>query len=545
MSVVKQELLQMFTAEQDVPRQLRALWTLWVLDALSEDFLISQLNHPSEYVRSWCVRLLCESRSPSPEALEKFREMAEAGRSPYVRMWLASSLQRLPAQERWLIAASLLTRKEDADDANLPLMIWYGIEPLAQADPERFVSLARSALMPIVRRHIARRAAELPESETALKTVVATIGEVPEATQIDFVEGMLTGLEGRRSVPMPDGWQRVYGALKRSANVELRERSLELALKFDDPSALQSIRQEAIDLQERPAIRIRAIRALVAKKPADLEELLLGLIRDRVTQSAALRGLAECNGADVPKVIISEYTSIALPARPDAVQTLASRPAWALLLLDEVEAERVPRTDLSAFSARQLLNLKDQRVTERVNQLWGTVRTAPGEKSKLIADYKRRLTVPEFLDRGDRTAGRALFQQSCANCHKLFDAGGEIGPNITGSQRHNLEYLLENLIDPSGAVSRDYQMQVIETEGGRIITGLVVAESPTAVTIQTVNEKVVVPAREIETRITSDVSMMPDGLLQKMTIEQVRDLIAYLSGNEQVPMKKEVVPGEK
>jgi putative heme-binding domain-containing protein len=92
------------------------------------------------------------------------------------------------------------------------------------------------------------------------------------------------------------------------------------------------------------------------------------------------------------------------------------------------------------------------------------------------------------MRQADRSAGRALFQKTCANCHKLFDAGGAIGPEITGAQRTNLDYLLENLIDPSAAVARDFQMQIIQTTGGRVITGLVVAESENAVTVQTLNE---------------------------------------------------------
>ncbi|MBS0265438.1 MAG: c-type cytochrome [Planctomycetes bacterium] len=537
LALARQDLLQMFASETSVPRQLRALWTLWVLNAASDEFLIEQLNHPSEYVRAWCVRLLCEGRSPSARARDRFQEIATTGHSAYERLWLASSLQRLPESERWPLAKALLAHAEDADDANLPLMIWYGIEPLVHTDAVRFVSLSRDAQIPLVRRHIARRVAELPNHDTALTAIIELMGTVREAAQRDLLEGALTGLEGRRSVRLPDNWPPIYRALQTAGDPAVRERALELALIFDDPTALETLRQEAADTQTPPAQRVRALRALVAKKPGDLETLLTGLIADAAVQSTALRGLAECSGKRVPEIIIEAYPTLLATTRPDAVQTLASRPAWALRLLDEVEAQRISRSDLSAFTARQLLNLKDERVTRRVNQLWGNVRTTAGEKARLIADYKKRLSAPQFLARGDRSAGRALYQQTCANCHKLFDAGGEIGPNITGSQRQNLDYLLENLIDPSGAVSRDFQMQIIETQAGRVITGLVVAESDAAVTIQTVNEKIVVPASEIATRTTSNVSMMPDGLLQKMTIEQVRDLIAYLSGNEQVPLK--------
>jgi len=349
---------------------------------------------------------------------------------------------------------------------------------------------------------------------------------------------MLLGLEGRRRFEMPASWAATFAKLRESSRPEIREDALELALIFDDPVALKTIHDEAGDARLDGKVRTRAVHALVAKKVAGLAPFLLELIGDPVTRSAALRGLAEYDDPHTPVAILEGFSEFDAQARQDAVQTLSSRAAWATALLDAVESNRIPRTELSAFTARQLMNLGNDELTARVNALWGTVRETAADKARLIADYRKRLT-PESLARADRSAGRLVYQQTCANCHKLFDSGGAIGPEITGSQRQNLDYLLENLVDPSGAVVRDYQMQIIETKAGRVITGLVVAENKTAVTIQTVNEKVVVPADEIEDRITSNVSMMPEGMLQKLSNEQVRDLVAYVTGATQVPLKEE------
>jgi putative heme-binding domain-containing protein len=203
-----------------------------------------------------------------------------------------------------------------------------------------------------------------------------------------------------------------------------------------------------------------------------------------------------------------------------------------------VESGRIPREDLSAFTARQLRNLGDARVTERVRTLWGKVRATPADKVRKIASLKKRLT-PESLARADRSAGRVVFKKTCASCHKLFGEGGAIGPDITGSQRRNLDYILENLIDPSATVSKDFQMQVFQTTAGRVITGLVVAESKAAVTVQTVNDKVIIPNDEIEARKTSNVSMMPEGMLEKLSRDEVRDLIGYLAGTSQAPLERQ------
>jgi putative heme-binding domain-containing protein len=535
LSAARRALQKMFAEQSDVTRQLRALWALHVTGGIEDDFLIQQLEHPSEYIRSWCIRLLCEDGDPPRGALERFQEIAAQGNSPFDRLHLASALQRLAPEVRWNIAAALVARADDAADPNLPLMYWYAIEPLVHEDVGRFAALALRTRLRVVGRNIGRRAASLGDPADALLVLVSHLGEARDVARHDLLAGILLGLEGRRTVRMPVNWPMVYALLQRSRSVDVRESSLRLALIFDDPVALEAIRREARDKTAAAAARNRSVQALVAKGIADLAPLLLELVGDPVTRSAALRGLAEYNHPATLSTILNGYASFDPAARQDALQTLASRPAWAMGLLDAVESKRIPRSDLTAYTARQMLSLGNERISKRVQALWGEVRETPAEKAKIVARYKERLT-PEVLSRSDRSAGRAVFQKTCANCHTLFDAGGNVGPNITGSQRTNLDYLLQTLVDPSAFVARDYQMQVIETTGGRVITGLVVSGSKTAVTIQTVNEKVVVPVEEIETRSVSKVSMMPDGMLQNLSAEELRNLIAYLVGTTQVPL---------
>jgi len=536
MSSAHQELHAMFASQIDVTRQLRALWALHVTGGLNDEFLVGQLDHSSEYVRSWAIRLLCEDREPPQQALERFRELAATGDSPFDRLHLASALQQLAPEQRWPIASALLSRAEDAHDANLPLMVWYGIEPLVHDDVKQFVSLAASAKPPLVCRHIARRVASgggFDEGLDALVELLSAAGA--DDARLDVLTGMLEGLEGKRSAAMPRLWPDTYSKINGSGSQAAREQALQLALIFDDPIAHRLLLLQAADANAAAAARTRAIQSLVSKKANDIGPLLLQLITDAAVRNAAIRGLAEYDQPETVPVLLDYYGSLDAAARQDALQTLASRPAWALALLDAVEANRIPRSDLTAYTARQLRNLGDDNVTARVTALWGELRTTPEDKARLIERYKRRMT-PESLARADRTAGRAIFQKVCANCHRLFDTGATIGPDITGSQRKNIDYMLENLIDPSAAVSRDFQMQVMETSSGRIVTGLVVAETENAVTVQTVNERLVIPVAEIESRATSPVSMMPDGMLNELSTEQVRDLIAYLASPTQVSL---------
>lgn len=535
MTEVRRLLHAMFVEQPTIPRKLRALWALQVVGGLDTDFLVRQLEHESEYIRSWAIRLLCENFDPPVAALDRFQALAAKGDSPFVRLQLASALHRLKPEQRWLIAEALLSRGEDALDQNLPLMVWYAVEPLVQSDLARFVALAKTSKLPVVREHVARRAVSLKDPSAALQFLMPLLETADAAVQGDILRGLLQGLEGRRSIARPANWSTAFAALKVSREPAIVEQAWQLALIFDDPVALEAMLKQAGDRAEPVAVRQRAVQGLISKKARGVAALLLELMLDPATRSAALRGLAEFDLGETPATILKNYSEFDSASRQDAIQTLASRPAWAMKLLDAIESKQIPRSDLSAFTARQLASLGDPQLTERVKKLWGELRASPADKTRLIADFKKKLT-PEVLAQADRSAGRALFQKTCANCHRLFDAGASIGPDITGAQRTNLDYLLENIVDPSASVARDYQMQIIETTAGRVVTGLAVAETPAAVTIQTANEKLVVPVSEISERVTSAVSMMPDGLLQQLSVGDVRNLVAYLAGARQAAL---------
>jgi putative membrane-bound dehydrogenase-like protein len=535
MSEAHAALRTMFAKQAAVPRKLRALWALKVTGGLTDAFLIEQLHHESEYIRGWAIRLLCEDREPPAAALATFRDLAAKGDSQYVRLQLASALQQLAPADRWPIAEALAGRVEDAHDQNLPLMDWYGIEPLVHDDQSRFVALAGTAKIPLVRRHIARRVASMAEEKAGLDSLVKLLAGAVDAARLDILGGILEGLAGRRTVAMPASWTTTYAALQKSSDDAVQQRSLELALVFDDPIALASLRRQAVDKTNAAKIRNRAVESLVARHAADLAPVLLALITDPATSGAALRGLADYDEPNIATAILAAYPTLDPASRQDALQTLAARPESALRLLAAMESGKIPRTDMTAYTARQLGSLRSDRVQARLAAVWGEVRTTPAEKVKQIAKLQKQLD-PAELAGADLSAGRAVFQKNCANCHKLFDAGGTAGPNLTGSQRFNVTYVLENLVDPSAAVSKDFQMELIQTASGRIVTGLVVAENKNAVTVQTVNEKLVIPASEIEQRALSKSSLMPDGMLDKLTRDQLRDLVAYLASPAQVPL---------
>jgi putative heme-binding domain-containing protein len=266
-----------------------------------------------------------------------------------------------------------------------------------------------------------------------------------------------------------------------------------------------------------------------------LDVFLRGLLTDKALRGAALRGLAAYKDAEIPRAILAQYATYTAAEKADAINTLSSRVEYAQTLLDAVDKNLVARNDISAFTARQLLAYNNKALTEKLSRVWGSLRPPDKDKTALLNRYKS-LVPPDALNKADREHGRQLFTKTCATCHTLFNDGGKIGPDLTGSQRANPEYVLTKVLDPSAVVSRDYQMTIVELKSGRSISGLVKAETDKTLTMQTQNEVVLVNKADIDERKKSSQSMMPDGLLQMLTDVDVRDLIAYLAGDGQVPL---------
>ena len=139
--------------------ELRSLLALHVIGGGDEAYLLECLQGRNVHVRKWAIRLLVEEENASKTVLKQFAQLAMNDPSPIVRLELASALQRIPNAERWPIAEGLVSHGADNDDHNLPLMIWYGIEPAVAADKEKALALAAKCKISKVRQFIAKRVA--------------------------------------------------------------------------------------------------------------------------------------------------------------------------------------------------------------------------------------------------------------------------------------------------------------------------------------------------------------------------------------------------
>ncbi len=534
---VHAKLAAMALDHPDETRRLRALWALHVTGGLDEEQALRNLQNSKPHVRAWTIQLTRED-SPQelpPAMLKIFQALAQKDPSPVVRLYLTSALQRMPLEQRWAILSALLEHSEDAGDHNLPLMLWYASEPLAQQDPERALNLAASGKIPLVFSFMVRRIAKIG-TPAALDVLTAKLGKMtqPDA-QLTMLAAINEGLKGRRQVPMPKAWMAASARLMQSASAEVSGQATALALTFGDPAALAKLRGVLANDKAQVAERRQALDALLSVRDPQLATTLQALIEIPPLRSAALRGLALYDHADTPAQILAAYPQFNLEEKRDALNTLAARANYAAALLSAVANKKVPATDLSAELIRQLRNHKNADIDQGIAKYWGTARDSTAEKAKLIAQYTQ-LVRHKPISPPDPSLGRATFAKACQQCHALFGVGGKIGPELTGSNRANLEYLLANVLDPGAVMAKEYQPSVIVTSDGRVITGIVRQQDADALSVQTANELITVPRGEVDQIQLSQQSMMPDDLLKPLSEAEVRSLVAYLSGPTQVPM---------
>jgi putative heme-binding domain-containing protein len=510
-------LRRLFATSENPDWRLRAMWGLHVTGGFTEPNLVSALDDRDEHVRAWAIQLLTEDRSGSPAAVGKFTDMARSDTSAIVRLYLASALQRMEDTARGTIAAALMLRGEDAKDHNIPNMLWFGIEPLVKSNPSLALERASRSNIPMLARFTARRSVDAD----ALEPVISAIAAAPK-TQASLLEGLRDGLEGRVDVSAPSNWARVFSRLRQSGD-RIAQLAAEVERQFDNTEAarqnLATVRNRTAPVAERQ----HALRILAAQRRPQLASELPAALEDERVRLEAIRAVAAYDDDALGKALIERYPSFSPAEKREAIQTLSSRRRYGRLLTDALAQKAISRTDVPPYAARQLRRVVGTPFTE----VWGPVEQVASEE-RAFTRY-RGLLNDATLARADAANGKAVYERTCGACHKLNGEGGAIGPDLTGSNRTNIEYLLFNVLNPNGEVQDAYKAVVITTRDGRTFSGTVASETDRQVTLRVVDrDAVAINKADIQSRETTNVSMMPVGLFDALTDREVIDLVGYL-----------------
>jgi putative heme-binding domain-containing protein len=168
----------------------------------------------------------------------------------------------------------------------------------------------------------------------------------------------------------------------------------------------------------------------------------------------------------------------------------------------------------------------DKQLNALVHKNWGSITGGtPGETLAVVRRYNNDIRAAA----GDPARGHEIFKKTCAVCHELFGEGEKVGPELTHANRQDRDFLLVSIVDPNAVIRKEFLNYNLETIDGRQLNGLIAGQTPNSVTLMAAkNERTVIPRDQIKSLRESTVSLMPEGLLNAMTPQELRDLFSYL-----------------
>ena len=480
-----------------------------------------------------------ELRSPPANPARPF-DQADAGAaapllkliqstsSAKVLLAVCSSLPRLDSRTRIMTAKAVIGRLGGFQDRTLNLMAWYGLSEETSSAALMY-AVSTEGVPPMLLRFAVRRIAQLKEMrEAILGGLLSAHGPAKTVDdQIAALTGLMEGYRGQLRPVAPQEWAQIQKRLMASPDATVVELTRKVSALFGDGSAIDDLRKLVADRNGDHAGRSQAIAALADIQDADSLNIFLSLLNDRAVYVDVAKALAAFDDPRIPKELLKRWESLRHGAKEAATDTLCSRKSYAAELVQALDDGRVSSSDLTATQVRQLLSFNDEAMIKIIEARWGVINESSAAKASAIAGWKETLTTT-VLQSADLENGAALFRKTCAACHKLYGDGGKIGPDLTGSNRANMDYVLNNVIDPSAEVPRQFTVSVIALKSGRIVTGVVVGETEQTLSIQTDKELLQIPVSEVEERTRTTRSLMPDGLLDPLTKDQVRDLIGFV-----------------
>ena len=536
-----------FRKSVDTTRKLRFLWCLHATGqsgAMLEDLL----HDSSEHLRVWGVRLLFESDLPKKDIAKELTDLALRETSGLVRLHIAAGMAKVPNALRWTVATALVEKLPVADDERLLAMIWYAMEPVVLQDAGKALQFSMLSDAALLQEFVARRitvsavsyAGDFEKLMAIMVQQQVTLNKTQSQKVLPMLVGLGVGVRGQRQMDMPKSWRSFADLVRVSGNEKGRQLVQQVGAVFGDGVALAQLVSVAENKDLAAEVRSTAVNSLVSAAgdgvgiELKIPELLQGMIGDRAVQMAAIRGLRRFDHVQTPKLLLGKYASLDKPLKNAVIDTLSAREDYAYELLAALEAGRVPREHVTPQQARQISNINSAELTDKLSQLWGAVQISSEEQLKKITRIKAMLATQGDI-RADLSQGRAIYKKRCASCHKLFGDGEKIGPDLTGSGRANIDYALQNIVTPSAVVAAGFQVSVIATVAGRIVTGVVTMESEQVLLVQTDKEQIRLPVSEVDVIRKSNQSLMPENLLKDLTDVQIRNLIAYLASPVQVP----------
>ena len=313
---------------------------------------------------------------------------------------------------------------------------------------------------------------------------------------------------------------------------------IQLMTRFGYAPAYERALSLALDSEETAETRISLLKLLGESGQAGCVPSLLKLIAtdgSDTVKLAALDALQNFDQATTTIELLRQYPRLNDRLRSRTRDLLLSRKSSALAFLEEIDQGKHPAAEVPVEQLRQISLHQDKQLDELVRKHWGNI--ASGTPEEKLAEM-RRLNNDLRAGSADPLRGREVFKNICAVCHRLFDEGGQIGPDLTHANRKDQSYLLASIVDPSAVVRKEFLNYNVETTDGRFLSGLIGEQSPNSVTILMANnERATISRDKIKSLQESAISLMPENLLKGLKPQELRDLFGYLQSEKPSTVK--------
>ncbi len=523
-----------------------ALWSLIGTGHLDVGFHERLLDDDRPTLRAWAVRAAGNFRKVDPVVRALVLSLAD-DRSIDVKVQVAIASRKLVGIDPMPTLVGVVSQGEV--DTTLLAIAWQNLQPLFDERGDEFARLVAAAdlekspgltaLLPRAVDRLLGGANPQPEAAVSLLSKLLTgplKGEVLKAAEssLQILAERLRGgvLAGEQGKTLRGSLTTALGPiLSGDPGSPLYFDSALVAASWRNPDALRAIREALTSAKNPESRRLQALDALIGQGDASSLAAVGPILVDK-GGSVGFRGdlisaLGKLDSPTVADVALGVYPDLEPELRPKVVELLTQRPGWTGALLDAVARKAIPESALNLNQVRKLAASKDKALADRVRAIWGIVReTRNPAREEVIGRMKGMLQDAH----GDPTAGAVVFRNVCGQCHKIYGEGQEVGPEITLNGRASYEQLLSNVFDPSLVIGPAYQATTVVTSDGRVLTGLLVEDSPERVVLKLQGGKLEAVARkDVEESKLSPLSLMPEGLEAQVSPKELADLFAYIT----------------
>lgn len=389
-----------------------------------------------------------------------------------------------------------------------------------------------------------RRASGFEESQDALATtvdvnVVADLLELTLQTDPQVAAQSLTAVREKILAGdlAGDALQSLRRRLEPLLDAPLRNpghaahhSAILLSAVWGDRAALEKLLAWLPDPQLPDEVRGDAVRVVLSKKnPPPLSAVLALVVADQAPMSLRVRVLDELQRLphdEVARQLVAAYPGLPGELQARSVELLCQRPAWTRILLEAVHAGKISKDVLHAQQLVRLQLSGDAELKDELRKIYGNIRAERSVEREAVIRQVRQFVMTHP---GNPFRGAEIFRRLCAQCHRIYGEGQDVGPDITRNGRASFQQLLSNVLDPNLVVGEAYQPRIVVTGDGRVLTGLLAEETPHHITLKLQGGKLEkIAKQDVEIIQSSPLSLMPEGLEKQLSLEELADLFSFL-----------------